>query len=681
MYDKFSNQAKQIINNSQKVALENNEYLVGTEYLLLSLFKEPNSSCSILLGDLDITEAMLKEAISSVPVFRKNIVGLVLYTSKFKLILQKALKLAKETDCDYVYEEHLFYALLDTDDCIAQVILERLDINIVDLMEEIQNVMDWELESTTKQVSFKDFTFVDNISEKVRKNKLLPLIGREHILDRIQNILNKKYKRNVILIGNAGVGKSTIVEGLAMLYHKNKINKQVLSLNVTSLIAGTKYRGDFEQRIKDFLEMISERDDVIVFIDEIHNIINSGNNDNTLDVANILKPALSRGDISCIGATTLEEYYKYFSTDSALSRRFITIFVDEPNLEETISIVTNLKPYYETYHNLFIGKEVVSYLCEKVEKTIVNRYFPDKAIDLLDESCAYCKIHGIKNVSIEIIDQLIKQTNHVILNDSIIERLEHHPFLKKYFLRYYSNTRFNYQPIVSINCDYSDESQINYFIDDLSTIFNIKSEAVKKLNLANYSEDHSISNIIGAPPGYIGYDNGNTLSKFVQKYPRSIIVLSNIDQCAMNIKQLIKEIITVGHIEDLSSNKVYFTNCIIIAQQKNAFKPIGYIEQSSSSHGINDYKFNEQITLSKVKVENDGVNFYTRQFIKYQQFLKEQNIELVFDNYDQLLNQIDNEQILNNFEEFIYHCIFVDKIKQKLIVNFNLEDQTFSLNG
>jgi len=414
--------------------------------------------------------------------------------------------------------------------------------------------------------------------------------------------LHKRNKRNVLLIGNAGVGKTAIVEGLAQKYYHEKNNTQIISLNVTSLIAGTKYRGDFEQRIKDFLESVKNRQDIIVFIDEIHNIINIGNSDNNLDIANILKPSLARGEINCIGATTINEYYKYIATDTALSRRFLPIFIDEPTLQETIKILINLKKYYENYHNVIIPIDVIPYLCQQVEK-VVERYFPDKALDLLDETCSYAKLNNIKYISYKIIDNVIKMINNKQYNKTIRTKLENYPFIKKYFLRYYSNIKDSYKPLLSILCTHHSEEQLNLFTNELITIFNIRSEAIKKINLNNFTDEHSISNLIGSPPGYIGFDNPNTLTKFVQKYPRSLIVLKNIDNCAFNINQLLIDILNSGYIEDLASNKIYFTNTIILATKNQISQSLGFLNYELNNKASGELKFEEIITLPKKKVK------------------------------------------------------------------------------
>ncbi|MDF2700400.1 MAG: ATPase domain protein [Haloplasmataceae bacterium] len=681
MYDRFSSQAKQIIVRSHKYALSENEYVVGTEHLLLALYNESNSSCNILLKELDINEKDILDSIYRIDVFRKNIPGLVLYTPKYKVVLDGALEIAKICESDLVYEEHLFYALLNTLDCIARAVLKDLNVDINDLIDEIVDVMDWELEDEHEEVKqdIKNFTFVENITSLVKSNKLLPLIGRENIIDRIINILNKKNKRNVILIGNAGVGKTAIVEGLAQKYYNEKINKQILSLNITSLLAGTKYRGDFEQRIKDFLVSVSNKEDIIIFIDEIHNIINVGNGDSNLDVANILKPALARGDINCIGATTIDEYYKHIANDGALSRRFLPIFIEEPTLEETVNILLNIKKYYENFHKIVISDTIIPYLCEKVEKSIVNRYFPDKAIDVLDEACSYAKMHKINELSNTVIDKIIHTINNQEFSDISIDNLNKYPFIKRYFLQYYSNVRADFQPIVSILCKYQKEDDLTSFINDVALVFNIRNEAIKKLNLSNFQEEHSISNFIGAPPGYVGFENPNTLTKFVQKYPRSIIVLKNIGHGAHNITELIKDILTSGYIEDHGNNKVFFTNTIIIGTQTSNKNTIGFLDTKTIQKNNTDIKFNELADLNSYFDFETHNHYYDHLLKKYIQFFNTNGKELIVDNFENI-NEFLNEQTYIELEKRLYECIFVNKNSNKFILFYDKEKKTFVIS-
>ncbi|ERJ12411.1 AAA family ATPase [Haloplasma contractile] len=673
MYDNFSHQARQIIVRSHKYALNYDEYIVGTEFLLQSLFNELNSSCYILLKEHDITEQELIKAFNDIIVFRKNIPGLIIYTNKFKEILEKAGEIATLTDSDLVYEEHIFYALLKTDHTIAKVVLTKLNIDINHLLEEIEDVMDWEFEAPDSDID--QFSFVEDITELAHKRKLLPLIGREDTLNRIKYILNKKNKRNVILIGNAGVGKTAIVEGLAQLLIKEKINKRILSLNINSLIAGTKYRGDFEERLDNFINEVRNRDDVIIFIDELHNIVGAGGNDGALDAANILKPVLARGDINCIGATTSDEYYKHLADDHAFTRRFHPIFIDEPSVTESKEILYGVKDRFESFHNIYVSDTVIDYIVTKADRNIVNRYFPDKAIDILDEACSIAKSRNMTHLSNKIIDEVIKIMNNQSLDYEIPSSLNFYPFLEKYYLRYITNVRHGHKPIVSVLCESNGEHELENFVDDIQDIFSIKHEAIKTINLNNFGDDHTISNLIGAPPGYVGFENTNTLTKFVHKYSRSLIIFKNIGSASYKIEQLVRDIINTGYVEDFGNNKTFFTNCIILGTSEHKDKRIGFINQKGKQSKLDHYHFNETIILEDYRSVNQNKDYFKHVLEDYISSFKNNGLNIRFSSYNQFVEALCKKVItINEFEDILFN-IYKDRHKQYHTLEFKVDSK------
>lgn len=686
MYEKYSEETKQIINRCHNLAVSQNEYIVGSEHLLLSLFTEINSSCHILLRELNITEEKIKAAIDTIVLFRKGISGLVIYTPSLKQIFERAITLKNLTNSHLVYEEHLFYTLLETKQSIAHEVLRRLNVDIEALQEEMIEVMEWSIDNPYEDRSKKDpmeaFPFVNNLNQMLKERPLPPLVMRDDILQRINNIIHKKYKRNVLLIGNAGVGKTAIVEGLAARYNEEDIPKQIVSLNVNSLISGTKYRGDLEKRIDSFLTEIKNKPEYILFIDEIHNVVNQASLDAGVDLANIIKPALSRDEICCIGATTISEYHKYIAKDSAFSRRFVKIFVDEPSLEETIIILTNIKSYYEEYHNVEVSEDIVQYICQVSDKFITNNHFPDKAIDLLDEACALC--HNLKDTVLKKshINQIINQINNNILTPVIKEKLKQYPELSKNFLRYYNAIKYDYKPITSILCDNMDEADLDTLIEDLKLIFNIKGEGVKIIDLHNYTEAHSISNLIGAPPGYIGYDNENTLTKFVSKYQKSIIIFKHLDDPLVTIKHMIQQILKAGVIEDLSSNKIYFSNTIIVGTIVSKQNQIGYIDQNEQQTlpTQDDLPF-EHVIRSINKHTNEPLSIdYRAIFHNYLNYLEQLEISIDLDDlYDYDPIEL-NEASLDSLENIISELWLTDDISFDVKVTYNEKANTFEIS-
>lgn len=683
MYENFSEEAKKILNRCHNLATNDNEYTVGTDHLLLSLFQERNSSCNILLKELNVTEDLIKDTMKDIILFRKSIPGIVIYTQSLKQILEKAVSLKILTKSNLVYEEHLFYSLLETRNCISTIILERLDIEIEDIQDEIIEVMDWDIEvspeSQTKE-SLTEFSFVDNLTESIKKKPLPPLVLRDEIIERIKNIINKKYKRNVLLIGNAGVGKTAIVEGLAKHFVDIKKDKQIISLNVNSLVSGTKYRGDFEKRIELFMNEIKNKSNVILFIDEIHNVINQNNLDAGVDLANIIKPALSRDEVCCIGATTLDEYHRYLYKDSAFTRRFVNIFVDEPSLSDTMVILEQIKSYYEDYHEISVTSDIIEYLCHVSDKLVKNNHFPDKAIDLLDESCAYCRNIGQTTLIKEHINHIINQINNNKVSDIVMKKIELYPYLKRNFIRYYNVNKYDHKPITSVLCKDISEDQLTQYIDDIQVIFNIKKEATKIIDLNNYGESHSISNLLGAPPGYVGYDNDNILSKFVKKYQKSLIVFKNLEDISLNIKNIIKEIIDSGYVEDMSSNKVYFSNSIIIGTMHSNKKSIGYItdqEVKKNDQEINFEHIIQDFHLNQPSIE-ESID-YRVVFSNYLSYLNQLDIDLIFLNEDEL--DLDHLSIktIKSFEDLICDLWLNENNRKKFKVEYNKEKEQFNL--
>ena len=682
MYEKYAEETKKIINRCHNLAVSQNEYIIGSEHLLLALFKEYNSSCHILLSEYGVTEEKLRAVIDGIVLFRKGISGLVIYTPSLKQIFERAVILKNLTNSPLVYEEHLFYTLLETKQSIAHEVLRRLNINIEALQEEMMEVMEWSIdpEHHTEQKipdPLEAFPFVTHLNQLLKERPMPPLVMRDDILQRINTIIHKKYKRNVLLIGNAGVGKTAIVEGLAAYYNKEAIPKHILSLNVNSLISGTKYRGDLEKRIDAFLNEIKNKSEYILFIDEIHNVVNQSGTDAGIDLANIIKPALSRDEICCIGATTLTEYHKYIAKDSAFSRRFIKIFVDEPSLEETITILSQIKSYYEDYHHVSVSYDIVHYICHVSDKFITNNHFPDKAIDLLDEACALCRNLNEPIVQKHHINRIINQMNHNVITRTIKEKLKQYPFLAKPFLRYYSANKADYRPIASILCENISETDLDWLIDDIKTIFNIKGEGVKIIDLHHYSEPHSIANLLGAPPGYIGYDNENTLTKFVNKYQKAIIVFKHLDDPLPAIKHLIQTILKSGLIEDLSSNRVYFTNTIIIGTIQRRQQPIGYIDDKAPMPSTTDLPFDHTIrSLPDPKPEDITADYHTI-FHNYLSCLKQMKVSV---DLSGLYEDTDlTPSSLESLEHIITELWLDETDRREVTVIYNKEAHTFEI--
>ena len=347
MLESFSVQAVKIIEDAKEIADASSSKIVGSEHLLIAMFKTPDSICHFLLSEVNISLEDINKTLEKMVVLHKVEHPNITFTSKFQEIILNAKELAIKCKSDYVYDEHIFYSLLELKDSVGYEILVMLNIDIEDMMEDIEEIFNFFGENyDTKE---QPFPFL----KKIKKDKQPhPYIKRKDYIEQIIYILRKKQKNNPLLIGNAGVGKTAIVEGLSNILKDEKIYE----LELGSIVAGTKYRGELEEKLLKAMDFIRE-EKAILFIDEIHNIVGAGSNDGSLDVANILKPFLSSTKIKVIGATTLEEYYRFINKDKALTRRFQTIFIEEPSKEETLKILRKIKRYYEEYHKVKYSDE------------------------------------------------------------------------------------------------------------------------------------------------------------------------------------------------------------------------------------------------------------------------------------------------------------------------------------
>ena len=491
--------AKQVIELVKKYSKENNINTIGTEYLIQAMYETEDSLCHFLLDEYEITLDEIKEKTSEVFILRKNNGE---YNQSMLSILNNARQLAGDIK---VSEEHLFMAVLMSRNTIACSILESLGLNIDELIIDVKEIYDFNSSSAD------ELSYIRNITKQAKNDELQTFVEREEYLNRLDVIIHRKYKNNPLLIGNAGVGKTAIVEGYAKRLVENKSEYSILSLNLTSMLAGTRYRGDFEERFDKFVKEIASKKNVIIFIDEIHTIIGTATTEGNLDVANMLKPFLARNDIKLIGATTLEEYHKTIAKDKALSRRFQAVFINEPSLEETKKILFGIKKDYEDYHNVKIDNDVMEYLIIESDRRITRKFRPDKCIDVLDELLATAKIKNKALVSIDDVDKIIE----AYLGGKGLrkEKLLNYQVLEKYEWLFRSHL-LNDIPLLKV--EYSgNKLGLNDLVEDLETIFNVGEECVLSVDLQGYKDSFMISSLVGAPPGYVGYEDEGILSRHI----------------------------------------------------------------------------------------------------------------------------------------------------------------------
>ncbi len=675
MEARFSPRVKDVITYSREEALRLGHDYIGTEHLLLGMVREGEGMGIKILKSLGVhMDELRKEIEASIRPHAKNTVSL----GNIPLVKQaeKALKVtyleAKLFNSNVIGTEHLLLAILKDDDSIVTRILRRFNVDYPVVKEEIEYMIsespkaefpntpsDDEPEeqgssfSSKKPGDAKSKTpvldnFGRDLSKMAEESKLDPIIGRDKEIERVSQILSRRKKNNPILIGEPGVGKSAIAEGLALRIAQKKVsrvlfNKRIVSLDLASLVAGTKYRGQFEERMKALMNELEKSPDVILFIDEIHTIIGAGGASGSLDASNMFKPALARGEIQCIGATTLDEYRQYIEKDGALDRRFQKVMVEPTTEEETVQILNNIKERYEEHHNVNYTPEAVKACVSLTGRYITDRHLPDKAIDALDEAGARVHITNIHvPKEIEDIEQQIEEVkvekNQVVrsqryeeaarLRDKerqLIEKLEE---VKKAWEEETKNhretvTEEDVAEVVSmmtgIPVQKVAESEIAKLAemtdrvkakvigqDDAvkkvvraiqrnraglkdpnkpigsfiflgptgvgktqlakvlsRTMFN-NADALIRIDMSEYMEKFAVSRLIGAPPGYVGYEEGGQLTEKVRRKPYSVVLLDEIEKAHPDVFNLLLQALDDGLLTDSLGRKVDFKNTIII---------------------------------------------------------------------------------------------------------------------
>lgn len=618
MFETFSTSALEMIDKALRIAKSLGKKLVGTEHLLLAMYQVEESICHFLLEEKDITYEKLLEVVNGLVILRKNESKEDTYSKKFQEVILYAQRLSEDLESEYVYDEHIFYVMLKEYDTVAYVVLEKLGLDIEELKRDIEEIFSFD---EAKEKENIPYPFLINLSTS---QKIHPFVLRNNYIEKIKYILSKKQKNNPLLIGNAGVGKTAIVEGLSEILK----DVSIYQLDLGSIVAGTKYRGELEEKLTKAMEYI-KRKKAILFIDEIHNIVGAGSNDGSLDIANILKPYLSRSDIKLIGATTLDEYYRHIDKDKALSRRFQNVFIDEPTEKETYVILKEIKASYEEYHNVKYSDQILQEIIEKSKLYLVRRSFPDKAIDVMDEIGTRKKSSN-KSFS-KLIDETIEDLTGI--KNLTLERLKkvelNYPSLKPKYLQFIKKKEFkvntNNLAFAMVNSDFN----VEYLIEDLYKLFAFKKEMYLEIDLENYIDYASINNLIGSTKGYVGYEQGGILSEHILKYPLSLVYFKNIKSAHPSINQFIKSLLKKNHFLDNKGRTIYLTNTIFLLDTyKIKNKEIGFInENKKSSKNI--------ITLKTIERKQD-IN-------QLKDILAKNKINIL--NFEQLLDSLSKTQL------------------------------------
>ena len=603
------------LNQLFKDCSENHEEFVTIEHLLLVLTQEESSRKVFESLSVDIT-SLQKEIKDHI---KKNVPKVnekkeIQPTLAFQRVLQRAIFHVQSSGKTEVHGENLLAALFSEKESYAVYILNRRNISRLDVVDYISHGKTTSVETdeiaeepqkTTE--SYPDF--LTNLNALALEGKIDPLIGREDTTERLFQILGRRRKNNPVLVGESGVGKTAIAEGLAKAISENRCPKifedyEVMSLDVGSLVSGTKYRGDFEKKMKALTEYLKKNEKIILFVDEIHTIIGAGSaSGGALDASNLLKPALARGDIRCIGATTYKEYRQIFEKNNSLSRRFQKIDIDEPTIDQALKILEGLKHKFEDYHEVTYSKEALKSAVELSNKYLQDSKLPDKAIDLIDEAGSRKKLNKktgkvIRKSDIETLISSITNIPTVQLTASNKENLK--------------NLEGNLKSVI-FGQDHAIESVVSAIKTAKAGIGNEdkpicsflftgptgvgKTELTKQLalflgieftriDMSEYMEKHTVSKLIGSPPGYVGYEQGGLLTEEINKKQHCVLLLDEIEKAHPDIFNILLQILDYGNLSDSNGRKINFKNTLIVMTSNTGAveaenDSVGFIEQSS----------------------------------------------------------------------------------------------------
>lgn len=638
MFSKFDEEVRKILFGAKKEMKSLKHCYIGTEHLMLSIFKR-NNFITNKFKEYNVNYNVFRDiVVENVGIGNKDSDWFI-YTPLLKKIIENAILLSKEKNTKEVNLNILFLSLLEEGEGIAVRIFIGMGIDIDKLYDEI-NIL-----KNTKKV--KNKLLVDemgvNLNKKVIDLEVDPVIGRDDEVLKVIEILCRRTKNNPLLIGEAGVGKTAIVEELSRRIVEGRVplklaNKRIISVSMASLVSGTKYRGEFEERVTKLLKEIEESNDVIVFIDEIHTLVGAGGAEGAIDASNILKPALARGKVNIIGATTTIEYKKFIEDDKALSRRFQNVVIEEPKSDKVYDILLKLKPIYEEYHNVVISEDILKLIINLSNKYLYNRKQPDKAIDILDEVCSKLSILEDKNSSRNVYYKNLLKTikslkNEAIANnkfkdaiylkeeetklESCINKLDVKIMSKvvkkevtkemvaeviktkssipvheimpassivNNLKKSLSSNILGQDSVIKIICNNTrkllmglkyDSKPISFlfvgptgvgktlFAKEYAKIMFGENNFVR-LDMSEYREEHSISKIIGSPPGYVGYQNKSSLLEEIKDKPYSLLLLDEIEKAHPSILNLFLQILDEGRIKDGTGNVFRFDNVVIV---------------------------------------------------------------------------------------------------------------------
>jgi len=654
----LTDNARTSLHHANVIAQGYNSPYIGTEHLLLGVLAQGSSVGAKLLADVGVTLERAQIALDLVPLTTVIAVGAKGLSETAKLTLKMSWEIAQEFHQDYLGTEHILYSMLSQKNARATVLLRDMNIDTVELAAELEEFFDRQNEmyqdpsgtpgtATKKQTQRKGALdmYGTDLTARAKAGKLDPVIGRDAEEERMVTILSRRTKNNPVLIGEPGVGKTAIIEGLAQRIAREDVpdhllDKRVVQLDLAGMIAGTKYRGEFEERLKKVMAELQEQKNVIIFIDELHLLVGAGAAEGALDAANILKPALARGELHLIGATTLDEYRKHIEKDTALERRLQTIVVAEPKLKDTIAILKGLRGHYEAHHGVSISDDVLEDAVYMADRYVSERFMPDKAIDVIDEAAALVRVKSghkpskvrdyvkqLKNLNEKMeeavssedyeraalyktrISQLSsrldetraiseKKTPIALTGEDVahaiammtgipVKRVQKSEArllrnLEKHLEKYIIGQREAIEKVASAirrsrSGVASKQRPIGSFVfmgptgvgkTELAKVLAREvfgsEDALIKIDMSEFGERHNTSRLLGAPAGYIGYDDGGQLTDKIKRQPYSVVLFDEIEKAHPEVFHLLLQILEDGSLTDAKGHRVNFSNTIVI---------------------------------------------------------------------------------------------------------------------
>ncbi|MCH7998837.1 MAG: ATP-dependent Clp protease ATP-binding subunit, partial [Chloroflexi bacterium] len=705
-FDKFTERARRVLTLAQEEALRFNHNYIGTEHLLLGLVREGEGVAAKVLANLGVELNKVRSAVEFI-IGRgdRAVMGEIGLTPRAKKVIELAVDEARRLGHHYIGTEHLLLGLVREGEGIAAGVLESLGVSLEKLRAEVTRILSQSMPQGASQggrASTRTPT-VDqlgiDLTAAARADKLDPVIGRDKEIERVVQILSRRTKNNPVLIGEPGVGKTAIVEALSQRVVKGEVpemlqGKRIVTLDIGSLVAGTKYRGEFEERLKKVIEELKSAGNCILFIDEMHMLVGAGAAEGAVDAANILKPSLARGELQCIGATTLDDYRKHIEKDAALERRLQPIVVEEPTTEQTIAILHGIRARYEEHHHLTISDEALKAAAELASRYVPDRFLPDKAIDLVDEAASRVRIKrsyappslqeaskGLESLRREKEEAIAAQQyefaaqlrdREVNLQDKLegmqagwkTEKEESKPVVTEEDICEVV-AMWTGIPVTRIA---SEESQRLLHMEDVlhervvgqdEAIHNIAKavrraraglkdprrpigvfmflgptgvgktflarilaefmfgdeEAMLKLDMSEFMEKHNVSRLIGAPPGYVGYEDAGQLTDMVRRKSYCLILLDEIEKAHPDVFNMLLQIFDDGHLTDAKGRKVDFRNTIIIMTSNVGSDLIRKETSLGFSTKTADAKADQEYEKMKEKVLSAMKNVFRPEFL------------------------------------------------------------------